>query len=151
MNHYQINTPLLQAHFLAQIGHESGELRFKEEIASGRAYEGRRDLGNTQTGDGARYKGRGLIQLTGRANYNEYQRLNRFGSQVLEEPDKVAANPNLCVDVAGWYWESRNINSFAERDDLERVTRIINGGLNGLAHRRTLLHRAKTLFGTSLE
>ena len=72
MTRYDINTPLRQVHFLAQIGHESGELRFREEVASGVAYENRRDLGNTQPGDGPRYKGRGLIQLTGRANYAEY-------------------------------------------------------------------------------
>lgn len=147
MNHYQINTPLLQAHFLAQIGHESGELRFREEIASGRAYEDRRDLGNTQPGDGRLFKGRGLIQLTGRANYAEYQRLNRFGSQVLDDPEMVATDPNLCVDVAGWFWDSRKLNILAARDDLEQVTRRINGGLNGLEHRRNLLLRAKTMFG----
>src|SRR5512134_1807593 len=67
-----INTPLRIAHFLAQLGHESGDLRYSEELASGIAYEGRLDLGNTQPGDGMRFKGRGLIQLTGRANYTRY-------------------------------------------------------------------------------
>jgi predicted chitinase len=147
MNHYEINTPLLQAHFLAQIGHESGELRFRKEIASGRAYEGRRDLGNTEPGDGPLFKGRGLIQLTGRANYTEYQRLNRFGSQVVGDPGMVAADPKLCVDVAGWFWDTRKLNLLAARDDLEQVTRRINGGLNGLEHRRKLMLRAKTMFG----
>ena len=74
MNENAINTPLRRVHFLAQIGHESAELTYSEEIASGRAYEGRRDLGNTQLGDGVRFKGRGLIQVTGRANYGEYGR-----------------------------------------------------------------------------
>ncbi len=147
MNHYQINTPLLQAHFLAQIGHESGELRFKEEIAGGSAYEGRRDLGNTQPGDGPRFKGRGLIQLTGRANYSEYQRLNRFDSQVTENPELVATDPKLCVDVAGWFWDTRKLNLLASQDNLEQVTRKINGGLNGLEDRRRLLIRAKTMLG----
>lgn len=147
MNHYQINTPLLQAHFLAQIGHESGELRFREEIASGRAYEGRRDLGNNQPGDGSRFKGRGLIQLTGRANYTEYQRLNRFNSQVVDDPEIIATDPKLCVDVAGWFWDSHKLSLLAAQDDLEQVTRRINGGLNGLEHRRKLLLRAKTMFG----
>lgn len=150
MNHYQINNPLLQAHFLAQIGHESGELRFREEIASGRAYEGRRDLGNTEPGDGPRFKGRGLIQLTGRANYREYARINRFDVPVLEQPEAVAQDPRLCVDVAGWFWDSRKINLLAGQDKLEEVTRRINGGLNGLAHRRKLLLRAKTLLGLEI-
>ncbi len=68
MNENGINTPLRRVHFFAQIGHESKELIYSEEIASGRAYEGRFDLGNTQPGDGVRFKGRGLIQITGRAN-----------------------------------------------------------------------------------
>lgn len=144
---YDINTPLRQAHFLAQIGHESGELRFREELASGAAYEGRRDLGNTQPGDGVRYKGRGLIQLTGRANYGDYARSNRFGVDVLEQPALVASDDRLTVDVAGWYWDKRRINALADRDDIEAVTRAINGGLNGLPDRKRLLARTRTLLG----
>ena len=71
MYEFHINSPLRQAAFIAQIAHESGELRYVKEIASGAAYEGRKDLGNTQPGDGMRYKGRGLIQITGRNNYAE--------------------------------------------------------------------------------
>ncbi|HSC81876.1 MAG TPA: glycoside hydrolase family 19 protein [Chitinolyticbacter sp.] len=147
MTAYDIDTPLRQAHFLAQIGHESGELRFREELASGAAYEGRRDLGNTQSGDGVRYKGRGLIQLTGRANYGDYARTNRFGIDVLAKPALVASDDALTVDVAGWYWDKRRINKLADRDDVEAVTRAINGGLNGLADRKRLLTRARTLLG----
>jgi len=142
-----ITTPLRQAHFLAQIGHESAELRFREEIASGRAYEGRRDLGNIHPGDGVRFKGRGLIQLTGRANYTEYGENIGRRDEILEHPEIVATDPVLCVDVAGWYWETRHINALADQDDLVRVTKRINGGTRGLADRRRLLLRAKAMLG----
>lgn len=147
MSRYDINTPLRQAHFLAQVGHESGELRFRAELASGAAYENRRDLGNTQPGDGQRYKGRGLIQLTGRANYAEYSRTSGLKVDVEAHPEQVAENDQLCVDVAGWFWDRRQLNAFADRDDLETTTRKINGGLNGLDDRRRLLTRTKTLLG----
>lgn len=147
MTRYGINTPLRQAHFLAQIGHESGELRYRQELASGAAYENRRDLGNTRTGDGPRYKGRGLIQLTGRANYSEYTRTGKLDVDVVADPGQVATNDQLCVDVAGWFWERHGLNAVADRDDIETITRRINGGLNGLDNRRLLLLRAKTLVG----
>ncbi len=142
-----IDSPLRQAHFLAQIGHESGELRFREEIASGEAYEGRADLGNTQPGDGRRFKGRGLIQLTGRANYAEYGRAINREAELLAKPELVASDPELCVDVAGWFWAKRGLNELADRDELTAITRRINGGLNGLEDRRRLYQRAKSLLG----
>lgn len=141
----QIDTPLRRAHFIAQIGHESGELRFREEIASGAAYEGRQDLGNTQPGDGCRFKGRGLIQLTGRANYAEYGRDIGREAELLEQPQCVADDPALCVDVAAWFWHKRKLNPLADQDDLLAITRRINGGLNGLDDRRRLLRRAATI------
>lgn len=143
----QIDTPLRRAHFLAQVGCESGELRFMEEIASGQDYEGRRDLGNTQPGDGQRFKGRGLIQLTGRANYTEYGRALGREAEILAQPELVANDKALCADVAGWYWARRELNALADRDDLTAVTRRVNGGLNGLEERRRLLQRAKALLG----
>lgn len=142
-----IDTPLRQAHFLAQIGHESGELRFRQEIASGEAYEGRRDLGNSQPGDGPRFKGRGLIQLTGRANYSAYGKAIGREAELLANPALVASDPELCVDVAGWFWAKRELNGLADLDDLTSITRRINGGLNGLDDRRRLLQRAKALLG----
>jgi putative chitinase len=100
MNERGITTPLRQAHFLAQVGHETGELRYIEEIASGAAYEGRRDLGNTEPGDGVRFKGRGLIQLTGRANYAKYGLAigkdlvtNDHWYQVAEDPNSRSMSP----------------------------------------------------------
>lgn len=147
MLRYEMTTPLRQAHFLAQIGHESGELRFREEIASGRAYEGRRDLGNTEPGDGPRFKGRGLIQLTGRANYRDFAKAVGRQDEILADPTLVARDPALCVGVAGWFWDRHGLNAHADRDDLLKVTKVINGGTNGLADRRRLLARAKGLFG----
>ncbi len=143
----QIDTLLRRAHFLAQVGCESGELRFTQEIASGQAYEGRRDLGNTQAGDGVRFKGRGLIQLTGRANYAEYGRAIGREAEILAQPELVASDKALCTDVAGWYWAKRELNALADRDDLTAITRRVNGGLNGLEERRRLLLRAKALLG----
>jgi len=141
MEKYDIDTPLRQAHFLAQIGHESGELRYREEIASGAAYEGRKDLGNTQKGDGRLFKGRGLIQLTGRANYAAYG--NDIGIDLLAYPSLVATDESLCVGVAGWYWNRKGLNGYADADDIVTITKRINGGLNGIQERRRLLILAK--------
>jgi len=142
-----IDTPLRRAHFLAQIGHESGELRFRAEIASGAAYEGRLDLGNTQRGDGPRFKGRGLIQLTGRANYSAYGRALGREAELLAMPQLLETDVGLCVDVAAWFWTRRGLNALADADDLRAITRRINGGFNGLEDRRRLLQRARSIFG----
>ncbi len=138
-----IDKPLRQAHFLAQVGHESGELTFTEEIADGSAYEGRADLGNTEPGDGPRFKGRGLIQLTGRANYRAYGQA--IGVDLLSDDNarRVATEPDLAVDVACWFWETRALNSLADTDDVRAITRRINGGLNGLPDRERQLGRGK--------
>lgn len=133
MKRAEINTPLRQAHFLAQVGHECGGLRYMEEIADGKAYEGRRDLGNTSPGDGPRYKGRGLIQLTGRKNYAAFTKW--CGVDVLTDPDAVAQLP-LAADAAAFYWQRNNLNRIADADDIEKLTRAINGGLNGIDDRR---------------
>jgi putative chitinase len=141
MMRYQINTPLRKAHFLAQIGHESGGLKYVEELSDGKAYEWRLDLGNSQPGDGPKFKGRGLIQLTGRKNYAAYAQ--RCGSDLLAEPEKLASDPGLAADCAGWFWSEKNLNPFADRDDIRQITRRINGGLNGLPDRTQRLQRAK--------
>lgn len=138
-----INTPLRRAHFLAQLGHESGSFKYNEEIASGTAYEDRKDLGNTQKGDGARFKGRGLIQLTGRSNYLAYGKSIGRDLTVDGNWNLVATDPELAVDVAGWFWETRGLNAWADADKVEKITRIINGGLNGLADRKAYLARSK--------
>jgi putative chitinase len=138
-----INSPLRQAHFLAQVGHESGELRYAEEIASGAAYEGRRDLGNTEPGDGVRFKGRGLIQLTGRANYLKYGQAIGKDLVTNDHWKQLAEDPDLAVDVACWYWDTHELNQCADQDDVTTITKRINGGLNGLESRKTLLARGK--------
>jgi len=147
MLRYKIGTPLRQAHFLAQIGHESGELRYREELASGAAYEGRRDLGNTEPGDGKKFKGRGLIQLTGRANYAAYGTF--CGVYLLDDPGRLALDDYLCADVAGWYWQRKSLNELADKDDIRLITRRINGGLNGLDDRKRLLALAKQVLNVS--
>ena len=127
----EINTAERQAAFLAQLAHESGQLRYWEEIASGQAYEGRVDLGNTQPGDGRRFKGRGPIQITGRANYRA------AGAALgidLEGNPKLAAATEVGFKVAGWYWKKRGLNQLADEGTLEsfrKITRRINGGYNG--------------------
>lgn len=135
-----IDTRLRIAHFLAQTCHESAGFRTTEEFASGDRYEGRADLGNTQPGDGRRYKGRGLLQLTGRANYRELGR--RLGIDLEGDPER-AAEPVLSLAIACEFWKKNKVNAACDLDDVVRVTRIINGGENGLADRRELTARAK--------
>jgi putative chitinase len=142
---YDILSPLQMAHFIAQVGHESGSLLYNEEIASGAAYEGRVDLGNTQPGDGVRFKGRGLIQLTGRFNYIAFSRYT--GVDYVSNPDPVADDPMVSAEAAGWFWVDRRLPALAERDDVRGVTKRINGGFNGLDDRMQNLFRAKSVLG----
>jgi putative chitinase len=134
-----ITTPRRQAAFLAQLAHESGELRYFEEIASGEQYEGRGDLGNVRPGDGVRYKGRGPIQLTGRANYRAAGRA--LGLDLEGEPTR-AADVDVGFRVAAWYWTTRGLNALADAGDFREITRRINGGFNGLAQREVYYQRA---------
>ncbi|WP_414641263.1 LysM peptidoglycan-binding domain-containing protein [Archangium sp.] len=134
-----INTPKRQAAFVAQLAHESGEFRYMEEIASGAAYEGRKDLGNTQPGDGKRFKGRGPIQLTGRANYTAAGKA--LGLDLVNNP-KSAATPEVGFRTAAWFWNTRNLNSYADAGNFKEITRRINGGYNGLADRQKYYARA---------
>lgn len=143
MPKHKIDKPLRIVHFLAQLAHESGSFRYTEELASGEAYEGRSDLGNTKRGDGKRFKGRGLIQLTGRANYAAYSEY--AGVDYLAKPRLVASDPKVCVDVACWFWSRNGLNALADRDDVRAVTRRINGGYNHIDERIAFLKRAKCL------
>ena len=143
MQRYRITTPLRKAHFLAQIAHESDGFNTNEEYASGAAYEDRRDLGNTRAGDGVRFKGRGLIQVTGRSNYAECGQA--LGVDLISNPQRLAEYNLACLS-AGWYWDTRELNIDADNDDLLTITRTINGGLNGLDDREAYLYRAKQVF-----
>jgi putative chitinase len=140
-----INTVLRHCHFLGQIGHESGNLRYTEEIATGAAYEGRADLGNTQTGDGVRFKGRGLIQITGRSNYTAYGTAR--GADYITEPNNklLSTDAAIAVDCSGWFWSTNGLNGLADSDDIRAVTRRINGGYNGLDDRTARTNRAKCI------
>lgn len=141
---YGIDTPLRLAHFLAQAAHETEDFRFFKEIwgptAAQRGYEGRKDLGNTQPGDGFRYRGRGIFEETGRYNYERTGR--ELGIDLVGNPDQ-AAEPYTSVQIACLFWRDRNINAAADADDVKAVTRKVNGGLNGLVSRTEHLRRAK--------
>jgi putative chitinase len=139
-----INTPRRQAAFLAQLAHESGEFRWMEEIASGAAYEGRGDLGNTQPGDGMRFKGRGPIQLTGRANYAAASQA--LGIDLVNNPTR-AADPDVGFRTAAWYWNNRNLNSYADAGNFDAITYRVNGGYNGKAERDAYYNRALQVLG----
>lgn len=150
MQKYEINTRLRQAHFLAQVSVESDHFRATREYASGKEYEGRADLGNTQPGDGVRFAGRGLIQITGRDIYIKYGRylgrdLTQGNNMKLVEQEPWAA------DAAGYFWliykKAKDLNGRADRDNVESVTRAVNGGHNGLAARIRYTANAKKVFG----
>lgn len=135
---YDITTPRRAAMTVAQMAHESAGFRTSEEYASGADYEGRRDLGNTQPGDGVRFKGRGRIQITGRSNYTAVSKA--FGVDFVANPPKLAQSP--WSELASCWWLSKHCPGFADRDDFVGLTRCINGGLNGLADRQKYYARA---------
>lgn len=149
---FGIDTPLRQAHWLAQIAHESGRFRYVREIWGPTPAQQRYEppsslaakLGNTEAGDGHKFMGRGFIQVTGRANYREASR-DLFGNEtLLAKPELLERDPALS---AGWYWKKRGINKHADRDDLIAVTKAINGGTNGLDDRAACLKIAKRSMG----
>lgn len=142
MEQYEINTPLRQAMFLAQLAHESGSFRYVRELASGKAYEGRKDLGNTENGDGVKFKGRGLIQITGKANYMKLSKAIFGDEQTLLKDPLLLETPQYATLSAGWYWDTRHLNIHADKGDITKVTKLINGGYNHLAERTTFYNKA---------
>lgn len=144
MDEASINTPLRIASFLAQVGHESGEFKYMEEIASGEAYEGRRDLGNTQPGDGKRFKGRGPIQITGRANYEAAGKA--LGLDLVGNPETASTN-EVGFRLAAWFWTKHKLNDLADAKKFDAITKKINGGYNGKADRDAKYNKALEVLG----
>ncbi|EAY04077.1 hypothetical protein TVAG_203810 [Trichomonas vaginalis G3] len=141
---FEINNPARIRHFISQCSHESGNGRWTREIANGWAYEGRRDLGNTQPGDGPRFKGAGYLQLTGRANYQNFA--NYIQDQgVMQGVDYVADRyPWTC---SGYWWMRNGMNGLCDSGaSVEQVTRRVNGGYNDLEDRRAKYNLACTIF-----
>lgn len=134
LKRFEINKPPRMRHFLAQIAHESGGLRWFKELADGWDYEGREDLGNVQPGDGPRFKGAGVIQLTGRANYQAFSTFIN-DSRVMEGCDYVAST--YPFSSAGFWWRNNAVNALCDSGaSVEDVTYRVNGGYNGLEDRR---------------
>ena len=143
MGKYGIVTRLRVAAFIAQIGHESGQLRYVREIwgptPQQAGYEGRADLGNTVAGDGSKYRGRGLIQITGRANYKACG--DALGLDLVSRPT-LLEQPQYAAMSAAWFWATRGLNTLADNGDFLKITKRINGGTNGLTDRQALYDKA---------
>ena len=166
---FNINTPLRKACFIGQCAHESGHFKFLEENLNYKAdslmrvwpkrfnhalaqecahnpekianvvYADRMGNGDSESGDGYAYRGRGLIQLTGKVNYDAFG--NAMGLDVLENPDYLATPEGACLS-AGWFWEHHGLNELADQNELEQMTKRINGGTLGLQERATLMQQA---------
>lgn len=136
---FGIDTPEQRQRFLAQIAHESGGFFYVRELASGEAYEGRADLGNTEPGDGRKFRGRGLIQITGRANTRACSRALFGDDRLLDDPTPLE-QPDLAARSAGWFWKAHRLSAI---EDFTILTKAINGGTNGLADRYAYFARAK--------
>ena len=174
LDKYEINTPLRKAHFLAQVSHESGSFKYvkenlnysanalyavfrkyfptlaaaelyarqPEKIAN-KVYANRMGNGDEASGEGWKYRGRGLIQLTGKDNYTSFSA--DTGQDFVGNPDLVT-QPEWALSSACWFWKKRNINRFADEDDIHMVTKRINGGFNGLEDRQHFLDEYKKLY-----
>ncbi|WP_051911549.1 glycoside hydrolase family 19 protein [Methylomicrobium agile] len=156
---YGIDTPQEYAHFLAQACHETDRFRTLREYASGVVYEGRKDLGNTQLGDGKRFKGRGIFQTTGRANYMQLGIKKGDAGFFVRNPEFLE-QPQYAVWSACEFWSTRSLNDIANHADtdflkkkyrgkvidvspIEYISLTINGGYNGIDERKKFYARAK--------
>lgn len=140
MEEFGIVTRLSVVYFLSTVAVESGELKYTEEIADGSAYEWRKDLGNVRAGDGKKFKGRGLIQLTGRNNYAAYKKY--CGFDVVAMPyllsKELGATRSAC-----WFWKTNGLDQLAEEDDAKKIRKKVNGGYNGMKEFEEYVKRAK--------
>ena len=173
LNKYQVNTPLRLAHFFAQIDHESGlkpieenlnysaeglcrtfkkyfsDLKIannyarKPELIANLVYSNRMGNGNNQSGDGWRYRGRGFIQITGKFNYIDLSA--DMKSDYVSNPDRLLTEADAMLSAL-WFWNDKKLNLLADKDDILKITKIINGGKNGLEHRQELLEKYKKIF-----
>ena len=173
LNNYNLNTPLRLAHFFAQIHHESNlrpieeNLNYsakglrstfkkyfpndtmanfyarKPEMIANRVYADRMMNGNEASGDGWKYRGRGLIQITGKQNYILLSKDTRI--DYLNNPELLLNEPNSMI-AALWFWSKNDLNFYADKDDVKTITKRINGGYNGLSHRTELLEFYKKEF-----
>ena len=171
---FNLDTPLRKAHFLAQVAHESGGLKYaaenlnysaqglrsvfgkyfktidiaasyarKPEKIANRVYADRMGNGNEASGDGWKFRGRGLIQLTGKDNYQQFAK--DYGIDCVKNPD-LLLDPQFALASACWFWQKRNLNAFADKDDILMVTKKINGGINGLNDRQQYLDSFKRIY-----
>lgn len=146
-----LNRPHRLAQFLAQIAHESGGWRYDAEVwgptSAQKRYDTRTDLGNTAAadGDGFLYRGRGPIQITGKSNYRQFtawaRALDPQAPDFVANPDAVLTDPWEGLGPI-WYWDTRDLNRYADNGDLLTITKRINGGTNGLADRQAQYTRA---------
>lgn len=157
---YEINTPARITQFLANLAHESGSFNYTREIASGAAYEGRKDLGNIHPGDGRKFRGRGLIQITGRGNY-KWCSIEMYGDDRLIDKPELLEQPGPATESACWFWaNAKKLNTIADFPDtwtkvrkgktytrFEWIVLLINGGQNGIAERKLFYERAKKVIG----
>lgn len=144
MTEFGIDTPQRKAAFISQVAHESGSLKYAKELADGLAYEGRADLGNSSPGDGVKFKGRGLIQVTGKANYRACGMA--LSLDLLASPELLEQPENACRSAA-WFWKSHGLNQYADSDQFGALCKRINGGYNGLDDRIQHWLRARKVFG----
>lgn len=146
---FEVNTVRRKTYFLAQTCHEAAGFTTTQEFASGRAYEGRTDLGNVNPGDGVKFKGHGIMQITGRFNHAQF---TIWAKQKFADAPDFEENPELLMEfpwaliAAFWYWQSRDLNKWADAGDFRKVTKLINGGYNGLEDRRKYLARAEAAY-----
>lgn len=150
MLEFEIDTPLRQAHFIAQTAWETDRYCALVEYASGDDYDTRTDLGNTAAydGDGRKYKGRGIMMLTGAGNVGRCSDA-LFGDRrvLLDDPQLLSDDLELAVRSGAWFWWSNGLNRWADEDNIVKLTRKINGGRNGLEGRKTFYERAAYAYG----